>query len=403
MMLPALALRNVVRRPARSWLTVAVLGVCVSAWAFRHSVTEALAVLTRSMVMDSRTGPVLVHPREAVDAVVLGSPPRVDPAWVPLARAVPGVDVVTERLLISAQLSSGTSQTPVGVRGVNPGTEMQVCPRAHREVREGGRWLVDSDSDAVVLGYALADSLKLQVGDTVTLQGQSAEGRANALALRVVGISESGFALENRRVVTVPLSVARALVGLTDGASELGIGVPLDKVSTVLPALSAALGEGARARHWTDLQPLVRDMKARQERIDVILACVMLVVMASALLSLGLLSVEERTREIGTMLSFGMRRRSVAGLFVWEGIALGVFGAGVGLAFGALALTFAERNGLPLRNMGAGYKVLLRPSLSIFTIVVASLGCVALSALASGLIAWRASRVRPIIALNDGG
>lgn len=396
----SLAFRNVTRRLGRTWLTAAVLAISIGALSLRHAITESIAALTRRMVMETRTGALVIRPAGASDSVSLDAPRLTQNLWNANTARVPRVKAMAPRLISSALLSDSKTDTPVLVRGIDPDQERAVCPEAPKEIAVPGRWLSTQGSDEIILGHALAESLGVSVGATVTLTAQSSEGRSNALTFTVVGISTSGLPLENRRVVMIPISTARALLGVAYGETELGLNVegPLLPVRSVLQAM---LGDAAEVLTWQEVQPLARDMISRQERIDELATWILSLVVVAALLVLGLLGADDRTREIGTMLAFGLRQRQVAQLFFFEGVLLGVLGGALGIAFAfALCGTFSSI-GLPLHHMGTAYEVVIRPVLTWPTALLSAGWSLGVAVLASTGAAWNASRVTPIRALSQ--
>lgn len=386
------ALRSVTRRFGRSAASAGLIGLCVAALATRHSITEAIERFTHAAIVETRTGAVVVRPAGAFDDVPIGNPPTLPRALVEKARATAGVTAAAGRLYLGAMLSDAHTETPVIVRGVDPDEEPRVCPRFSRELREGGAWLKGPLEG--VVGFGLADALGVQVGQTVTLSS-TGTARANALEVRIVAISESGLALENRRVITVPLRTARDLAGLTDGVSELGLATSGDP-HALRDAVQQALGAEAEVRSWQDVHPLARDTIERQHRLDLFATLVLLTVILSALLALGLLAVDERVREVGTLLSFGVRRRQVAALFFYEGVLVAAAGAAVGLVLSAALTAWLGRVGIEVQHMGAAHPAVLRPALSLETVAWGSALALTASALTGSLIAWRVARLRPV-------
>ena len=113
-----------------------------------------------------------------------------------------------------------------------------------------------------------------------------------------------------------------------------------------------------------------------------------LVVAAIGIANIMLVSVAERTREIGVMKAVGARNRDVMELFLTEATLLGVVGAVVGLPLGILvafgATNYAE--------------VAFTPAYVWFAIAV---GVGVLVGIVAGLYpAWRAARIDPIDALR---
>jgi putative ABC transport system permease protein len=116
-----------------------------------------------------------------------------------------------------------------------------------------------------------------------------------------------------------------------------------------------------------------------------------------------LMSVHERTREIGTIRALGMRRSVVVRLFILEGLALGIVAAALGVALGGSIVVFYGAKGIPMNTitlawMAGGDQLfpLLRPA----SAARAAMAIVVLSTLAAIYPAFTASRLEPREALH---
>ena len=141
---------------------------------------------------------------------------------------------------------------------------------------------------------------------------------------------------------------------------------------------------------------LARDMIERQNRLDIMAMLVLLAVVLAALLALGMLAVDERVREVGTLMSFGMRRAQIASMFLLEGVLVGALGAAVGLVITAVVTTWLSRAGIEVQNMGAAHAAVLRPALSLATVAWGSALALFASAGTGGLVAWRVTLLKPV-------
>jgi putative ABC transport system permease protein len=120
-----------------------------------------------------------------------------------------------------------------------------------------------------------------------------------------------------------------------------------------------------------------------------------------------IMSVSERTREIGTLKAMGARDSKILRIFLTEGLLIGLIGGTVGILIGAL-LSFLFplfTRGIFSASGGAGFGsrlsgVTLAPAITPFNLSLCfSLG--ALVGVLAGLYpAWRASRMRPVEALR---
>jgi putative ABC transport system permease protein len=116
-----------------------------------------------------------------------------------------------------------------------------------------------------------------------------------------------------------------------------------------------------------------------------------------------LMSVRERTREIGTMRALGMRRSRVVRLFVLEGMALGIVSALAGAVAGGAAVLGLAATGIPMRAAALAWMAggdVLFPALVPASLLRAALSIVLLSTLAAVYPAFSASRLEPREALQ---
>ncbi|MFC7140754.1 ABC transporter permease [Halosimplex aquaticum] len=147
-------------------------------------------------------------------------------------------------------------------------------------------------------------------------------------------------------------------------------------------------GYTVSARTNADLVERIERIVSRLTRFVTGIAVIALVVGAVGIANIMLVSVTERTREIGIMKAVGARRRDVMQLFLAESVLLGALGAllGVplGIAGGWVATRYAE---IPL-TLAPGWAA-AAVAVGVLTGVVAGL-----------YPAWRAARVDPIDALR---
>jgi putative ABC transport system permease protein len=117
-----------------------------------------------------------------------------------------------------------------------------------------------------------------------------------------------------------------------------------------------------------------------------------------------LMSVHERTREIGTVRALGMRRALVVRLFLLEGFALGLCAAVLGAALGGAAVLQLGARGIPMNTVTLAWMAggdALFPVLRPWSVARATLAITALSSLAAIYPAYAASRLEPREALHN--
>ena len=370
-----------------------------------RGVMWGLQTMMISDTVEGRLGALQIHRAgylDNLDSVPLTLTLPYEPALLDRVRRVPHVTAVTGRILFNGLVSNGLAQTMFVGRGLDLAREATVCPRMATTVKAGGEPLAQGDETRVLLGFELGQSFGVEAGKTVALQTTSPSGRANSLDLTVKGLSTSAFPMENKRVVTVTLPTAQALLGLEGKVTELAVAVDdLERVDEVAEALRAELGPGFEVHGWRELQPFLRDIIARQNFMLGAVALILLVIVLTSIVNTMLMSVFERVREIGTLLAVGVRRAQVMTIFLIEAGVIGLLGGVVGGLAGRAVVAVMASLGLSFSLSGLGAVSVLRPVVTwafvggaVVVALVAAVG-------ASLWPAWRASRMNPVDALRN--
>jgi lipoprotein-releasing system permease protein len=245
-------------------------------------------------------------------------------------------------------------------------------------------------SEDIVIGTDLAVELGVGVGDK--LRVTTATGRDATLT--VTGLFDLGNRGVNERSTFVALRTAQSLLGLTGGVTSLQITLHDPYAAEILAQLSHGM-TGIRADSWirTNLQ-FFTAVNAQQTSNTVIRLSVGLSV-ALGIASVLVVSVVQRSREIGILRAMGARRGQILRVFLIQGGVLGLLGSLIGSAAGAGALvawhaSVRQADGSPL------FPLMIQPQLFVIAAVVAALTGV-LAAMAPAL---RAARLDPVVAIR---
>jgi len=111
------------------------------------------------------------------------------------------------------------------------------------------------------------------------------------------------------------------------------------------------------------------------------------------------MAVYERIREIGTIAAIGTPPRRILGLYVGEGLLLGLLGTVTGIVISLVAVYALNFYKLTF-SFGRQENLVLAPIIEPMDVLVVSLMVIAMSVLASLQPAWKASRMEPISALH---
>jgi putative ABC transport system permease protein len=233
----------------------------------------------------------------------------------------------------------------------------------------------------VLLGKLMADTLNKKVGDTIELSG---------VRFRITGIFESNTSWEEMGGV-ITLRDSQALMGRARKVSMYYVKIHdsqqaetlVTKINQQFPEVHAAL-----ATEFMQQMPDMRSMDAMLGATSLLA----ILVGGVGVLNTMLMSVFERTREIGVLRALGWRRRSVLGLILREALLLGIIGGVTGIAI-AIGLVYLLQF-TPL--VGEMLVPAWTSSMFLRAISVATL----LGALGGIYPALRATRLQPVEALR---
>jgi ABC-type antimicrobial peptide transport system permease subunit len=362
---PSAALRNVMRQPTRTMLTLIGIGIALMAIVLLGAMGDGLVETVGGLA--GGLGAQLVG-MEAGASMDLST---IDDDVVQRIGRLPGVRAAEGFL---------TGYTSVGdlpffvVFGYRP---RGLAIREYRIVE--GEPLTTNHQ--MIMGRVAAENLGMDVGDTMRIFDR---------AFRIVGIYETGVSFQDGGGV-VTLRDAQRLFGQPHKVSFLGIWLE-DRVraEAVIRQAEARFPEvdvskaSAFAEDVSDLQAM--------EGMTWGISLMALVVGGLGMMNTMVMSVFERTREIGVLRALGWRRRRVLGMVLREAVTLtllgGVLGSLVGLVVGLLL------NTVPLIQ---GW-MQMRYSPGLFA---QALGTALALGLVGGLYpAWWASNLRPVEALR---
>lgn len=260
--------------------------------------------------------------------------------------------------------------------------------------------------DEALLGRAFADELGAGVGSELLVLGQTQDGSMSPARLRLSGIVDLGSAMQNRQLF-VSMEKARWMADIPGGSTEVLI--QLDhyrrgkEVAAGLRALPAL--QGLEVQAWNERSPFDQ-IEAFFSTIRVIVASMIVFITGLGVLNTMLMSVLERTAEIGVLRAFGLRTWQTVALFFLEAAAIAAVGGAVGVGVGGSIAGILGRVGI---NLGEGTSKLpaalpihetIYPAPTPEILATAFLLGLAM-ALVGGIVpAWRAAGIAPVEAMR---
>ena len=338
-----------------------------------------------------------------------------DPAGVQATLAkIPGVLATSPFAEGAVVLRLGRRPAYPAIQGIDVERVTKVIP-IERFIHPGS--INDLDDDSVIINRQLANSLNARIGDKVEvfspllLDNLSSDDRIMLpRELRVVGFFEIGHQQLDSSVVIVTLRLMQELYGLGTAVHGINIHIaPGLDADAMAAQINAVLPADMRARSWFEINADFLWIVQLEKNLMTFIMLFVVLVAAFLTMSLLLVLVLKKTREIGLLGALGASRRQIALCFCLQGVGIGVVGTGLGLLLGFTALHFRnDLVGLVTRFTGSR-ELLARfyqfNELPAHTqpqdLVIIIVSAIALSTLAGVVPALMAARLKPVEALRS--
>jgi ABC-type lipoprotein release transport system permease subunit len=408
MTLLKMAWRNLWRNPKRTLITLFSMAFGLTMMIVGYALMDGMLNQMVHYATVLGTGHVQVHhPDYLEDHSLYDS--MSDPAALLAKVSETGLGSASPRVFSTALVSSGQQSAGAQLWGVDPNLESSVTELyMHLET---GTWLPPDAKGQVVLGRNLARTLSTGPGDEIIILTQAADGSLGNDLYTVSGTLKSiGEALDRGGVIMHIQDLSELLV-MDSNVHEIAIRLndpnALDTASlTINNTLDQ---EKYRVENWKQLFPeLAEYLRLSSSSMSIILF-IIFAVASLGIVNTQLMSLFERTREVGIMRALGLSPFSVAILVLFETLFLVMIAAVAGGVAGVLWSLRLENVGWDISWMGGSFAFVgvafdphmyatLTPAAVIDSIVVMMIVVL----VASLYPLFRAARISPVDAIGRG-
>ncbi|HRW08323.1 MAG TPA: ABC transporter permease [Caldilineaceae bacterium] len=359
--------RNLWRRRTRTLLSAAGIGIGVATLVMLGGITDGMIDQLNGLAGSGGTGNITVMQRDVADMSLSSLDERI----VSQIRNMPEVKAVSPMVL---GFISNRALPLFIISGLDPNS----AAMAHYQVTQGRH--VQRPNE-MLIGKVASETYKVDVGDTMTLYDNR---------YRVVGLYETGVAFEDGGGV-IALREAQRLLNRGRTVSFIFVDVQnAPQAQAVVNVIDRRFPE-ARASLSSEFAQNTDDMQSMFAMVAAIRILAMLVggiVVANTMI----MSIFERTREIGTLRAVGWEAGRILRQILQESLYLCTVAGVLGALFGVVFLS-----GLSLVPVAAQF---VAPRWSAQTFIIAFAVALVLGALGGIYPAWRASKLRPVEALR---
>jgi lipoprotein-releasing system permease protein len=300
--------------------------------------------------------------------------------------AMPEISVVSPTAAGSALAKRGDASRSITLNGVEPETYFHVVHLPDYIVEGQPRLL----SDDILVGIELAKDLGANLGDKLNITSSTGGSRI----LTIVGVLDFGNKGANSRSTYVSLRTAQSLLGMIGGVATLDLSVK-DIYAAEDLAQHIQSSNDVIADSWIKTNAQFFTAIHAQNLTNMVIRVFVGLSVAFGIAAVLVVSVIQRSRDIGILRAMGTSRGQIMRLFLLQGGVLGFFGSIIGSALGASALVYwhaaaRQADGSEL------FPLVIESQLFVWTAVLATFTGL-LAAMAPAL---RAAKLDPVVAIR---
>jgi lipoprotein-releasing system permease protein len=305
-----------------------------------------------------------------------------------IVRRLPNVRLVVPAVRGQGFASKGGHGVGVSVVGVDPALQDEVAPVSKHLI--AGQY-AGLRSEEIVISANLADELQVATSERIRLMSSTGA----SIAFTIVGIYSAGQGGH----AYVTLRTAQSLFGLGPAVNTIFVKLvdifAADRVADHLMTLMPY-----EAKSWSRASPNFRSSLRAQSAIAYVISACSLLASSFAMASVLVVSVLQKSKQIGILKSMGARRRQILRVFIFEGLGVAVVGSMLGALLGTSIVYLLSLIRQPVAQAGRVPEPLFPAAVLPVYIALVVLVAIASTVIAAWLPARRAARLNPIEAIR---
>ncbi len=269
----------------------------------------------------------------------------------------------------------------------------------------------------IIVGTELAKSLDSKIGDTLLLLGMNSDGGQAEGLFKITGIYKTGSVRKDRGAMT-HLSSLQNLMGLENQVHEMVLIGANAKDQEAVAALSNEVisklelppdDPQIAVKSWMETSPQTMEMMKMRDITMFLFLGLVFFIATFGILNTMLMSVFERTRELGVLKALGLRPLRLVKLVIVEAIMLSIFAAMLGLLLGGIfdwllityGINLEVKPGEGFSFNGAVFDPVIRGSFEASSAIAPAIALIFVSIFAAIWPAIRAARLEPVDAIKQ--
>lgn len=355
-MILSIAWRNIWRNKLRSLVVILAVALGLFGTLFMIAISNGMVEQKISESIHNEISHIQIHNPEFIQDNSLQYPILQAASILSRAADLPGVAGITSRIKTTAMASTASTGTGIIVNGIDPGSEVKVT-NIHRNVIEGDYFEKESRTPHILVSQKLATKLKARMGSKIVITIQNVRGDLVNGLFRVTGIYKTSNSMFDEPNVFVLKDDLAGLTGF-DPSQATEIALLMEETEQTEQAVAGIEGivPGLSVLPWHILEPTLNMLSSMMDQMSFFLLAIILAAMAFGIVNTMLMSILERTRELGMLMSVGMNRKKIFAMIMLETILLSVVGTAAGVGISAVTIGATSTNGINFAAWAEGFE-----------------------------------------------
>tara|TARA_B100001540_G_scaffold237126_1_gene211513 strand:- start:387 stop:1598 length:1212 start_codon:yes stop_codon:yes gene_type:complete len=311
------------------------------------------------------------------------------------------IKTYVERSIFSAMLQTTRNQKPVLVYGIDTAMEREIYSISSMIVE--GEMISGRRAPTLLVGTKLALELNLSLGDKLLIQGGMLHG-VKSFVGRVRGFYESPNKLKDKLVIYVHKSDLNKKLN-DDFIHEYAIIFHnFDSLKQYGNRLQTKL-PNQQVFTWGQIMPEIKNGIEMTDQVMFIFMLIIWIALSLGIVNTMLMSILERTRELGMLMAIGMSRLKIVQMIFFETTILTIIGVPIGIVLSVITVGYFGDVGIDLSVANAalenfGYSTIIYPEVKTSFYYQVIFQVIFVSFISTIFPVVRALRLKPIEAIH---
>lgn len=353
MFLTKLAFKNLARHRNRTLITSLIIAFAIFFYILLDSMIAGMTEMSYDTLVNYETGHLQVANSdywEEQEKLPLTNLLSMSEVSLENLEDMAGYEGSSCELDFLARLNNGINELPVVGKGIIPEDFLDVFAMEGQLV-EGEMFRLGEYR--AVMGRRLADLLKLEMGDYVTLLVKDKNETFDTIEAEIAGLVHTINPNVNSNLVYLPLDIAQEALRVDDGVSKVIIRLE-DK--NLAGEMASQLERDLKRRSdnlvvypWNELEAI--SIAGAKNVANQLILVIILLIAAIAIINTVILAALERMQEIGMMRALGLQTKEIIYVFVMESTGIGVLGGVIGVFLGLIGVWLYVHYGIDFSAM----------------------------------------------------